>query len=235
MSQRKIRALVFDAYGTLFDLGSLTQMCVSLWPERGQALSELWRRKQLEYSWLRTMMGRYADFEQITGEALFYAVQFYKVQCDASAQAKLVSAYRELKPFAEASTALENLKPLPLGVLSNGSPAMLESMIDPAGLPLSFVLSADLAKTYKVAPSVYQLALEKVRALERAKAHELKDAEIAPAEIGFVTANGWDALGAKNFGFRVFWVNRAGLPREASELGPDFEIANLGEIAAHLS
>jgi len=219
---RGLRALVFDAYGTLFDVHSVVRLCEELWPGKGAQLSQLWRAKQLEYTWLRSLMRRYLDFSRVTEDALAYACAELGLALDDARRARLLGAYRELATFPEAAGALATLKAakIRLAILSNGSPAMLRPLVAHAGLTsvIGTVLSVDSRKVYKPAPTVYRLAVERLRTPKSA--------------IGFVSSNGWDACGAKSFGFRTFWINRAGAPADALGAAPDHVIRTLDELPA---
>jgi 2-haloacid dehalogenase len=213
-----LKALVFDAYGTLFDVHSVIARCEVLWPGQGAILSERWRAKQLEYTWLRTLMGRYENFERITRDSLRYACDSLKLDCDDAQVATLLEEYRRLKAFPEVPATLQQLKGRKLAILSNGTPEMLAAVVRHNRLDtvLDATLSVDELRTYKPAPPVYQLAVDRLGVEAR--------------EIGFVSSNGWDAAGAKNFGFRVFWINRAGVPVERLEAEPDEIIASLANL-----
>ena len=211
-------ALVFDAYGTLFDVHSVVALCEALWPGRGAQLSQLWRTKQLEYTWLRSLMGRYEDFARVTEAGLRYACAALQLPCDDAKCARLLQAYLNLATFPEVADTLRQLRGIKLAILSNGAPAMLRDVVSNSGLGglIPDVLSVDELKIYKPAPQVYQLAVDRLG---------------APAQaIGFVSSNGWDAAGAKSFGFRTFWVNRAGAPRDGLGFAPDHELGSLAEL-----
>jgi 2-haloacid dehalogenase len=219
----KIRALVFDAYGTLFDVHSIVTTCERLFPGKGAALSQTWRVKQLEYTWLRNSMQCHVDFNQVTQDAL-------RVACDALALSytdavldELNHAYRTLQPFADARSALATLnaaqqKPK-LAILSNGAPDMLNAVVKHNGFGslLDAVLSVEEVGVFKPDPRVYQLAVDRLG--------------VTKNEIGFVSSNGWDAAGAKAFGFNVFWINRSGAPVERLGVVPDYVVKNLDEVA----
>jgi 2-haloacid dehalogenase len=211
-------ALVFDAYGTLFDVHSVIALCETLWPGRGTELSRLWRTKQLEYTWLRSLMGRYEDFARITEAALRHACAALALPCDDAKSARLLQAYGHLATFSEVPDALRRLGGIRLAILSNGSPGMLREVVANSGLGdlILDVLSVDELGIYKPAPQVYRLAVDRLGAP-------------APA-IGFVSSNGWDAAGAKSFGFRTFWVNRAGAPRDGLGFAPDHQLGSLAEL-----
>ncbi len=217
-----LRAIVFDAYGTLFDVHSVIALCEQLCPGKGAALSQLWRAKQLEYTWQRSLMRRYEDFARITDAALRYACAALGLQIDEERRRKLMDAYRTLATFPEVGNALAELKAmkLRLAILSNGSPAMLRPLTSNAGLRglIGAVISVDQRKIYKPSPAVYRLAVERLRAPKTA--------------IGFVSSNCWDACGAKSFGFRTFWINRTGAPVDELGAAPDHVIGSLGELPA---
>jgi 2-haloacid dehalogenase len=220
----KITALVFDAYGTLFDVHSVTETCERLFPGKGGSLSQLWRNKQLEYTWQRSLMGRYADFNRVTEDGLRYACGALALRYSQSALDTLMEAYRHLEPFPDAIAALSALKGrAKLAILSNGTPAMLQAVIANSGLKTTFdaALSVDPAGIFKPAPRVYQLAVDHL--------------DMPKDKIGFVSSNGWDAAGAKAFGFQVFWVNRAALPVEELDAMPDAVLKSLDDLPAMLN
>src|SRR5467141_69494 len=163
-----LRAIVFDAYGTLFDVHSVIALCEQLWPGKGAALSQLWRAKQLEYTWQRSLMRRYEDFAMVTEASLRYACAALGLPVDEERSRSLMSAYLRLSTFPEARDVLAALKAskLRLAILSNGSPAMLRPLVAAAGLgsQIKTILSVDARKIYKPAPAVYQLAVETLRA-----------------------------------------------------------------------
>ena len=217
-----LRALVFDAYGTLFDVHSVIALCEELWPGKGASLSRLWRRKQLEYTWQRSLMRRYEDFGGVTLAALRVACAALGLQLDDQRRRKLTEAYLRLAAFPEARAALVALKgmKLRLAILSNGSPAMLHPLVANAGLRdlVGAVISVDRCETYKPSPIVYRLATARLR--------------LPRAAVGFVSSNCWDACGAKSFGFRVFWINRNGAPLDELGAAPDHTIGSLDELPA---
>jgi 2-haloacid dehalogenase len=217
-----LAALVFDAYGTLFDVHSVVRLCDELWPGKGAALSQTWRTKQLEYTWLRTLMDRYEDFAAVTEDALRYACASLSLPLDATRVSKLMDAYARLSPFSDVSATLDRLAPTRLAILSNGSPSMLEPVVFNAGLAgrIRDVLSVDAVKAYKPTPRVYQLAVDRLG--------------VPANEIGFVSSNGWDASGAKAFGFTVFWINRMGAPVDVLGAPPDHVIGSLADLPALL-
>jgi 2-haloacid dehalogenase len=217
-----LRALVFDAYGTLFDVHSVVALCEEFWPGKGASLSLLWRTKQLEYTWQRSLMRRYEDFGRITVGGLRYACAALGLPLDEERCRRLTEAYLRLATFPEVRTALAELKAmkLRLAILSNGSPAMLRPLVANAGLRdlVGTVMSVDPRKVYKPSPGVYRLAVGRLR--------------VPKAAIGFVSSNCWDACGAKSFGFRVFWINRTGAPVDDLGAAPDYTIKSLDELPA---
>jgi 2-haloacid dehalogenase len=216
-----VRAVVFDAYGTLFDVASAAARARDALGDRWEALAETWRAKQLQYTWLRSLMGKHADFWQVTGEALDYALALHRL-AGADLRARLMASYERLGAYADARPALEALRArgLRLAILSNGSPRMLAAAAESAGLAplLEHVLSVEEVRVYKPSPAVYRIAPDRLG--------------LWPAEIAFVSANGWDAAGARAFGFSVAWCNRAGLPVERLPDRPDVEVRSLAELPA---
>ena len=209
-------ALVFDAYGTLFDVHSVVHRCDSFWQGKGAQLSQLWRAKQLEYTWLRSLMRRYRPFSEVTRDALAFACKALSLDLSVTQMEALMSQYLELDTYPEVARALKRLSPRKLAILSNGSPDMLEPLVHGSGLRFDAVLSVDAVKIFKPAPEVYELAVEALG--------------VPASRIGFVSSNCWDALGAKSYGFSVFWVNRAGAPLDQLGFTPDATIRSLDEI-----
>ena len=218
------RAFVFDAYGTLFDVHSLVVLAESLVPTQGAALSRIWRTKQLEYTWLSSLMASASrpreDFAAITAHALEYAVAQLMAPLDAGGRQQLLDAYRHLAPFPDAHDALAALAPRPRWILSNGTLAMLEPLVrdSPLATQIDGILSVDDAGVYKPSPRVYQLAVDRL--------------QLAPADILFVSSNGWDAAGAAAFGFRTVWINRQGEPVERHAPAPEFIFGSLSHVTA---
>jgi 2-haloacid dehalogenase len=219
-----VDALVFDAYGTLFDVQSVATLAERLFSGRGAALSQLWRSKQLEYTWLQSLMlsptQRREDFAAITAHALAFAAEALQLPLTAAARHRLLDAYLDLSPYPDVPPALVALTSLPRLVLSNGTPEMLELLASSTGLApyLDAILSVDAADIYKPSPRVYKLAVDALK--------------LPPARIGFVSSNGWDAAGAKAFGLTVIWVNRTGAPLERHGPKPDAIITSLAELPA---
>lgn len=217
-----LRALVFDAYGTLFDVHSVIAECEALFPGKGTSLSQLWRVKQLEYTWLRSLMGRYADFSEITRAALTTACNILRLELSEAAARRLMDAYLVLKAFPEVMDTLTRLHGRKLAILSNGSPAMLNAVVRHTRLDqlLDAVLSVDALRIFKPHPSVYAYAAETLQ---------------APAgAIGFVSSNFWDVAGATSFGFHTFWVNRAGTAPDDLGYQPAAVLSQLSELPALL-
>lgn len=221
---RRIDALVFDAYGTLFDVASAVSGC-ALQDAAAAALGSLWRAKQLEYSWLRSLQGRYAPFAEITADALDYALEATGHREVRGLRATLLANYRKLAPHPEVPATLESLRQigLPLAILSNGSPEMLDAVVEAAGLTASFtaVLSVEAVGCFKPDPRVYRLAVDRLG--------------VPAARIGFVSANGWDAHAAAAYGMRVFWCNRAGAPHERLPGAPAAILRSLAELPGLLA
>ena len=214
-----IAACVFDAYGTLFDYASAAATCRDVLGDKFTALTALWRDKQLQYTWLRSLQGRHADFWQVTGDALDYALETLAID-DAALRRRLMDLYLRLEAFPEVPDTLARLKQAGLrtAILSNGTPDMLRAVVDHAqiGHLLDAVLSVEEVGVFKTHPSVYQLAVDRLGAPARA--------------ISFQSSNAWDAYAASAFGMRVVWCNRYGQKRERLPGAPDREIATLAEL-----
>jgi|TARA_B100000809_G_scaffold238837_1_gene259925 2-haloacid dehalogenase len=214
-----IGACVFDAYGTLFDFNAAAARFEGELDGKAAKLSEIWRMKQLQYTWLRSLMDDYADFWTVTGEALDYALDAVAIS-DESIRSKLLNAYLTLDAYPEVPEMLEKLKSAGLltAILSNGSPEMLKAAVEGAGIEalLDASLSVEDVGIYKPHRSVYQLAVDRLG---------------FPAErISFQSSNSWDAAGAAHFGFRVAWCNRFGQPDEHLPARPDVQIKTLAEL-----
>jgi len=209
-------AFVFDAYGTLFDLHSVQQRCEGFWPGKSLPLSQLWRAKQLEYTWQRSLMRRYAPFSRVTRQALQYACEALGLALDESRSQALMEQYSRLALFPDVREALARLKGHKLAILTNGSPDMIDPLVAHSGLSFDAVLSVDPLKAYKPAPEVYQFAVDRLG--------------VAPEQVSFVSSNCWDALGAKSFGFEVNWISRGGAPLDRLGLRPDRILKGLFEL-----
>ena len=214
-----VRACVFDAYGTLFDVNSAARQAQNTLHENWQQLAEVWRTKQLQYTWLRSLTGRHVDFWQITVEALEFALDSLKL-VDPQLRIQLMELYLQISAYPDVPNALARLKKggLKCAILSNGSPNMLAAAVKNAGINklLDAVLSVEEVKVYKPHPTVYQLAVDRLG---------LKESEIC-----FISSNGWDAYSAKAFGFHVIWCNRSGQTPERIPEAPDAEILSLSEL-----
>lgn len=217
-------AVYFDLYGTLLDLGPLDDACEALVPGRGAAFARTWRMEQLRLTWLRTIMGAWADFAAVTEAALGAAAATFGVDATVAA-ATLGEAFRRLPARQEAPRALSELRAAGcrLGVLSNGSREMLAGSLDETGLAslVDDVLSVDAVRRYKPDPAVYDLA---VRA-----------SGLRPAEIGFVTANDWDAAGGAAFGLRVVWLRPPGAVSLPEVGAPPARVASWDDLVASLA
>ena len=216
-----IKACVFDAYGTLFDVHSAVGRHRSRLGEEADAISATWRAKQLEYSWQRTILDRYVDFWRVTADGLDFALDAHGVD-DAALRDNLLNAYLTLDCYPEVPRVLNALKEagLKTAILSNGSPMMLEAAVESAGLGGMFdaVLSVDELRVYKPSAEVYQLAMDAL--------------EVGRGQVSFQSSNAWDAAAAATFGFRVAWCNRFGQARERLPDAPDVEIGTLDELPA---
>ena len=217
-----VRALVFDAYGTLFDPFAVKIRAEELFPGNGAALSQIWRAKQLEYSWLRTLMGRYEHFWKITEDALIFSCRTLKLSCAEHQRKQLMQVYLTLPAFPEVKPALEKLSHLPLSILSNGTPEMLSPLIAANNMAHFFehIFSVDALQMYKPRPEVYQ--------------HAVASLGIPKEAIGFVSSNYWDIAGATSFGFRTYWLNRASVPADELGVNPAATLQTLSGLAAIL-
>jgi 2-haloacid dehalogenase len=203
-----IRAYVFDAYGTLFDVHAAVRRHAESVGPNAPRLSDVWRAKQLEYSWVRSLIGRYRDFWSLTEDALDYAIAAAAPEAAAMKHA-LLDAYRTLDAYPEVRDVLTRLKPgATLAILSNGSTEMLESAVESAGLGdlLDHVFSVDSIGVFKTDPRVYALVGDTL--------------DILPDEVSFQSSNRWDIAGATAYGFRTAWINRTGQPDEYPDLPP---------------
>lgn len=217
----RVQGLLFDAYGTLFDVHSVVEAGRAITGDPA-ALSTLWRAKQLEYTWLRTLMGRYEDFWTVTGDALDFACQRLGLQVGPAERTRLLEAYLRLDPFPEVLRVLPRLRDLPCAILSNGAPRMLEAAVAHAGLGphLRAVISVDAVRRFKPAPEVYALGPARLG--------------LPKESLGFVSSNCWDVIGARAYGFPVIWVNRGQTPLDRLGLTPDLEVRDLEELARAL-
>jgi 2-haloacid dehalogenase len=218
-SVKPVKCFVFDAYGTLFDVHSITVALDRRFPGQGAEVSKAWRTRQLEYTWLRSLMDRYEDFWKVTEFALIATCNALKLPLEADARTELMEAYLHLNPFPEIKQALSALSGTPLAILSNGSPKMLEKVVKNAGLEAAFtqVISVDEVKTYKPNAATYQLAVKKMG--------------VEAGSMGFVSSNFFDIAGGKAFGFKIYWVNRSGAPAEELGVTPDARLESLIDLA----
>jgi 2-haloacid dehalogenase len=219
-----IRAIAFDAYGTLFDVYSVGALAEQRFPGKGAELAMLWRDTQVGYTRLRTLSGRYADFWRVTEDALVFSARKLGLELTDDARKRLMSQYACLSAFPENLGALKELKKLglPLAILSNGTPEMLDIAVKSAGMNGLFdhILSVEAVKKYKTAPEAYQLG---------------PDAFKLPArEILFVSSNCWDAIGAAWFGYTTFWINRSGQPLEELGTVPSARGVRLSDVVAYV-
>jgi 2-haloacid dehalogenase len=212
-----VRGYVFDAYGTLFDVHSVVEAGRRI-TDDPLALSMAWRQKQLEYTWLRALMGRYEDFWTVTEAALRFALRRLNLQPPEPEIQRLLETYLSLACFPEVRAALERLAPRPRAILSNGSPRMLQAAVTSSGLAplLAHVLSVDAVKTYKPSPAVYALAP--------------KALGVPAAELLFVSSNAWDVAGAKSSGYQVAWCNRTNAPEEELGFKADLVVTRLDQL-----
>lgn len=216
-----IDACVFDAYGTLFDVAAAAAHHQKELGDKWEPLAKLWRDKQLQYTWLRSLMGAYEPFWQITQDSLDYAMATLGISDDTLRQ-KLLDVYFKLDAYPEVPDMLKTLTAggLKVATLSNGSPDMLQSAVDNAGIHLDAVISVDRVKIYKPDGRIYQMACD--------------DLDVPKERICFMSSNAWDAWAASNFGFQVVWVNRFGQPPERLPGAPRQEITNLSALPALL-
>lgn len=215
----KISACVFDAYGTLLNFNSAVDRCKDAIGPKADALSDMWRQKQIQYTWLRGMMGQHKDFWQVTGDALDYCMEAVGLD-DAKVRDQLMATYRTLDCFPEVPETLKRLKAagLKTAILSNGEPSMLEDAVKHNGLEdlLDEILSVESIGVFKPAPPVYQLAVDRLG--------------VPKEQISFQTSNAWDAAGAGHFGFKIAWCNRYGQPMERLGTTPDTILTSLSEL-----
>jgi len=214
-----IAACVFDAYGTLFDVNSAAREAQDALGERWQPLAEVWRAKQLQYTWLRGLGGRHSDFWHVTGDALDFAMATFHLK-DPALRERLMNLYLTLGAYPEVANTLQRLKSagMKLAILSNGTPAMLAAAAANAGIASQFdaILSVEEVQVYKPHRSVYALACQRL--------------DVSAERICFLSSNGWDAYSAKAFGFHVLWCNRTNQPPERIPETPDAQIATLAEL-----
>ncbi len=196
---KRVKALAFDAYGTLFDVFSVTALCEQLFPGKGSALAQLWRVKQLQYSLMRSLMGRHRDFWGLTEDGLVFATKNLKLDLTPEKRKRLMESYLSLAAFPDVKPGLEALRKqgVKLAILSNGEPRMLEAAAKSAGIHdlLDKIMSVEEVKIFKVSPRVYNLGPERMN--------------VSNAELGFISANSWDINGAASAGLITFWIQRS--------------------------
>ena len=214
------QAIIFDAYGTLFDVYSIGALTERLYPGKGPLLAELWRDKQIEYTRLRTLSNTYKPFWEITQDALVFSCRKLGLDLSLDAQTQLMGQYAKLQPFAENLAVLKALKAdgLKLAILSNGNPEMLDAVVRAAAMSSLFtqVISVDSVKKFKTSPDAYQLGPDMLG--------------VAAKDSLFVSSNAWDICGASWFGYRTFWVNRANAPMEELGITPNGEGRTLDDL-----
>ena len=219
---KNIKAIIFDAYGTLFDVNSAAEMCKSKIGDKWENFSNYWRMTQLEYTFLRTLMGRYRDFWQITEDSLDKSMKVYKI--DISLKEELLKLYKKLSVFPEVKQTLISLKKkkLKLAILSNGTPALLNGLVRSNDLNDLFndIFSIDEVKVYKPSTQVYEIPIKKY--------------QIEKNEVAFLSANTWDVSGGGNFGYISIWVNRNNSIFDNLDYKPSSEIKNLNELVKFL-
>jgi 2-haloacid dehalogenase len=211
-------AIVFDAYGTLFDVHSVLVRAGHGIAGNLPALSDLWRRKQLERTWLLSLMERYEDFSRLTESALRASIRELSLEVSEGQIQRLLDAYPSPDSFPEVAATLESLKGIRLAILSNGTPRMIEAAVSHNHLTPFFqeIISVDRVKTYTPSPQVYALGPAALN--------------IPAADILFVSSNAWDAAGAKAFGYRVCWCNRSGAAADDIGFPPDFTVSALDRL-----
>jgi 2-haloacid dehalogenase len=191
-----IKAVVFDAYGTLYDIQSVAEVTEQAFPGYGEIVTQIWRIKQLEYTWLRSLMRRYEDFSVVTRESLTYTLRVLGLKSDARIFERIMEKYLHLDLYPDAAAALAAMRSRKLAILSNGSPGMLNALVRNSGLAdvLDATISVDAQKIFKPSPDAYALIESTLG--------------VAPADVLFVSSNPWDACGAKAFGLKVAWIER---------------------------
>jgi len=217
-----VKAIAFDAYGTLFDVFSVTALGEELFPGKGDALAQLWRLKQLQYSTLRSLMGRHRDFWQLTADGLVYAARSLGLDLTPDKRERLLDAYLTLAAFPDVKPGLQALRDrgLRLAILSNGEPRMLEAAARNADIAdlLDAILSVEEVKIFKPSPRVYQMAPERL--------------QVRPAELGFVSSNAWDVAGAASVGLETFWIQRrAAEPPEELGFAANHIVSTITDLA----
>lgn len=216
-----IQAIVFDLYGTLYDVHSVIRACDEVYPEHGEAISRLWRQKQLEYTWLRSLMGRYVSFEKATEDALRFTCAYLGLPLDDKTHQRLSDTYLRLRPYPDTPGALQRLKAagIPLGIISNGSRRSIEQVVTNSEMKWAFdeLISVEEVQVFKPDNRVYSLA-------EKRMGHPREN-------ILFISSNAWDASAAVHFGFPVCWINRQNTVFEELDARPSNTVRDLGAMA----
>jgi 2-haloacid dehalogenase len=223
MARLRVKGIAFDMYGTVVDVGAVAEACREVAPDPASFVAQ-WRAKQIEYTFLRSLMGRYQDFWRVTEQALAFAIERFGLQVSPAERARLMEAWLSPRPYPEAAAALGRLqKRHALAILSNGSPKMLRTGLEQTGLRSYFrwVISVDAARLYKPSPKVYHLA-PRIMKLKK-------------TDILFVSSNSFDVVGAKSFGFKVCWINRTGAPLDPLGPKPDLTVKSFDELEASLA
>jgi 2-haloacid dehalogenase len=242
-----IKAVVFDAYGTLYDIQSVASVTEDTFPGYGEIITQIWRIKQLEYTWLRSLMRRYQDFSAVTRESLAYTLRCLGLEYDAATFESIMDKYLHLDLYPDALSSLAAMKDRKLAILSNGSPDMLNALVRNSGLDrvLDATISVDANRIFKPSPDAYTLIESTLN--------------VPPANVLFISSNPWDACGAKSFGLNVAWIERVtpeamalacvesdvlppltmfkAIRTQMDELGfaPDYRIHALSELPALVS
>ena len=215
---KNIKAIIFDAYGTLFDVNSAAEKCRSKIGDKWESFANYWRKTQLEYTWLRSIMGRHKDFWQITEDSLDKSMQAFNI--DKAMKNELLDLYKILSPYPEVKKTLEKLKEkkYKLAILSNGTPSLLNELVKSNDLQNLFndIFSIEEVKTYKPSPKVYDMPIKKYK--------------IKHEEVAFLSANTWDVSGGGNYGFSSVWVNRNKNIFDNLDYKPNSEIKDLSEL-----
>ncbi len=215
---KKIKAIIFDAYGTLFDVNSAAEKCKERLGDKWEGFANYWRTTQLEYTWLRSLMRRHKDFWQITEDSLDKSMNFYNI--DNSMRSELLNLYKVLSPFKEVKDVLKKLKQsnYKLAILSNGTPELLNELVVSNGLKDIFddIFSVEEVGIFKPDSKVYDLPINKYN--------------IEKSEVLFLSANTWDVSGAGNYGYNTVWVNRNNNIFDKLDFEPNKQISNLSEL-----
>lgn len=213
-----IKAILFDAYGTLFDVYSVEEKCEKLYKGKGSEISLIWRRKQLEYTWLGSLMKKYKNFWDVTKDALKYTLNLLNLEYDDRVIDEIMKEYLSLKVYDDVPKTLKALKGIKMGILSNGNPEMLKPLVDKSVVreDLDLIISVDDLKIYKPTKAVYEQGVNILN--------------LKKEEILFVSANYWDVAGSKNFGYKVAWLNRLGATPDMLDIEPDYILKGLNDI-----